>query len=83
MFALLLALSASPETNQVVDVDGRSYRVEVNGETVRVFQKAVFTKVSLDARSRMRRAVTQATGCRIVDDYWKETKLEGFLDCAR
>lgn len=83
MLALFFALAAAPSINQVVQVDGRGYRVEVKGDVVRVYQKAAFTKVSIDARSRMRRAVTQVTGCNIVDDYWKETRLEGMLDCAR
>lgn len=77
---LLLALAALT-MNRVVQVDGNSYRVEVRGEEVRVFQKAAFTKRSLERRDKMRRAVVIATGCRIVDDYWLDTRIEGALVC--
>lgn len=80
MLLLALTLAASP-VSKVVEIEGRSFRVETSGETVRVSQKAVFTKVSLVARARMRAAVQMATGCSIVDDYWNVTDLEGQLDC--
>jgi hypothetical protein len=78
MLLVALALAA----NTIVQVDGRSFRVETKSDVVRVFQKATFTKVSLKARVRMREAVRISTGCRIVDDYWNGTRLEGTLDCT-
>lgn len=76
LLALMLASS-------IVQVDGHAYRVEVRGEEVRVFQKAAITKRSLERRARMRKAVELATGCRIVDDYWQGTRIEGLLDCPK
>lgn len=76
LFALALA------TNTIVQVDGRAFRVEIKQDSVRVFQKAVVTKVSLKARARMRAAVRISTGCKIVDDYWNGAHLEGALDCS-
>lgn len=78
---MLLALALMLETNSITKVDGSTYRVEVRGEVVRVYQKAVISKVSMDRRAKMRKAVIQATGCNIVDDYWRETSLEGMLAC--
>lgn len=79
---LLAAFALAVGSNVNVKVDGRAFRVEVQGEEVRVAQKAAFAKVSLEARARMRAAVKVATGCSITDDYWNSTKLEGRLDCS-
>ena len=80
MLLIALIIATAP-VNTIVKVEGRAFRVEVTGQDVRVSQKAAFTKVSLKARVRMREAVRLATGCEISDDYWKETDLEGRLDC--
>jgi hypothetical protein len=80
---LIAALLLSPTVHHRVEVEGRSYRIEVKDETVRVFQKSVISNVSLKRRRQMREAVRQATGCTITDDYWNQTILEGALDCSR
>lgn len=80
MLLFAFALIAAP-TNSIVNVEGRAFRVEAKAEEVRVYQKAFISNVSLAARARMRQAVKVATGCSILDDYWRGTVLEGRLRC--
>lgn len=80
---LLMILAMAADTNVKVEIDGHPYRVETKQGVVRVVQKAFITKVSFDARARMRRAVVTATGCKITDDYWVFNSLEGSLDCTK
>jgi hypothetical protein len=46
------AQAAESKVNHVVEVEGRTYRVMVKGDEVRVFDKAVTWKKSLDQRAR-------------------------------
>ena len=77
-------IAAPPKVDHFVKVEGRTYRVRVKGNEIRVFDKGIAWKKSLEQRERMRRAVNLATGCHLTDDYWAEGDpyLTGFLDCS-
>lgn len=81
MLLIALALGGAVPTNTIVKVEGHAFRVHVRGDAVKVTQKAVLTRVSLEARANMRAAVKAATGCSITDDYWSGTAIEGQLNC--
>ncbi len=76
------AHAKEPVVNYKVKIDGKSYRVRVQGENVKSISKAMLTGVSLSQRDDLRNAVKVATGCEIVDDYWEEAKLAGKLKCT-
>ncbi|MEO8722468.1 MAG: hypothetical protein ABI395_02945 [Sphingobium sp.] len=69
--------------NHKVEINGRTYRVEVKGLTVEVYDKSIMTKRSPEAGLRLRSAVKIATGCRIIDEYWEAAHLVGILDCPQ
>lgn len=82
MIALILALAAGePKVNHKVEINGKTYRVEVKGSTVQVFDKSFHTKRNPEAGARLRAAVKAATGCTIEDAYWEEVHLAGRLSC--
>lgn len=76
-------LAASTTVNHKVEIDGKTYRVEVKGSTVEVFDKSVFTKRTPEAGLRLKEAVRRATGCEIVESYWESAHLVGLLDCPK
>lgn len=80
--ALAPAQAGEAKVNHKVEIDGRSYRVEVKGQVVEIFDKSVFTKRSPESGARLRAALRQATGCGIKDEYWETAHLVGMLDCA-
>ncbi len=84
--ALLLLIATPAEVNQTVKVEGKSYRVLVRGDEVKVFQKALIAgqkvKGSTEQRAQMRQAVNQATGCKMTDDFWRGAVLVGVMDCS-
>ncbi len=85
LFTLLAsaALAASHAgTNETVDVDGSRYRVRVkdSGEVI-VFTKHPFRGRTIVERDRMRRAVKVATGCALIDDFYRDNRLVGALAC--
>jgi hypothetical protein len=80
--ALSAAAGAATKTiNHKVVIDGRTYRVEVKGQTVEVFDKSMFVKRSPETGVRLRAAVKAATGCGIKDEYWEAAHLAGLLAC--
>lgn len=82
-WALEPVVAASPTSKEYkVKVEGKSYRVKVKGTEVYVSDKSMLTAATLESRSRMRKAVKDATGCNIVDDFWLEARLAGKLDCG-
>ena len=84
-FMILLAAAAATATatvNHKVEIDGKTYRVEVKGRTVEVFDKSAITKRSPEAGLRLKAAVKAATGCRITEEYWEAAHLAGILDCG-
>jgi hypothetical protein len=81
--ALLLPPADKLKTiNHKVEIDGRTYRVEVKGRTVEVFDKSIMTKRTPEAGEKLRAAVNKATGCEIRDWYWQTAHLAGILDCS-
>ncbi|MFZ5701357.1 MAG: hypothetical protein ACOY4P_08390 [Pseudomonadota bacterium] len=84
--ALLLLIATPAEVNQTVKVEGKSYRVLVRGDEVKVFQKALIAgqkvKGSTEQRAQMRQAVNQVTGCKMTDDFWRGAVLVGVIDCS-
>ena len=85
IMAMLLA-DPQPEvkaTNQIIVVEGRTYRVRVKDRTFAVYNKAVFTKSSPEEGARMRTAVLAVTGCSVRDGYFDGAHLTGLLDCRK
>ena len=78
-----MASAATPAPgNHKVVVDGKTYRVKVQGKQVGVFNKSLISYRSPELRDVMRSAVRQAVGCDIRDDYWEGAHLVGMLDCS-
>ena len=67
--------------NYKVKVDGKTYRVTVRGRTVEVANKAIVTTRSPEGMTRMREAVSVATGCKMVDGFWVGNVIQGLLTC--
>jgi hypothetical protein len=83
IFILALAAQATTGINKTVEVDSSGYRVKVkSGGEVVIFNKQPFRGRTVVERDRMRRAVTLATSCRLADDYWRDNRLVGVLDCS-
>lgn len=80
--ALATAAGAGGNYESTVTLDGRTFRVHVEGRSVTVANKAFLTRRSPERADQMRRAVKAATGCEIGDSYWEGTKLRGLLDCG-
>lgn len=87
--ALLIATQVPAYTGPAkatVEVDGSTYRVFVRRGEVKVFNKSALSAIkggrSVKRRDEMRRAVTQATGCALKDDFWGDRGLVGEIDCA-
>jgi hypothetical protein len=79
---LFLAQEPTEPTTKKVVIDGKNYRVKVRGQEVEVASKGLVAFKSLDGRDRMRRAVTAATGCKIVDELpISSSILQGRLLC--
>lgn len=78
---MLLIAIALATTNTATTINGRTFRVEVRGDFVKVAQKAIFAAPSPQRRIEMRSAVQTVTGCAIVDDYWDNSALVGVLKC--
>lgn len=72
----------TPVVNYKVKIDGKSYRIRVQGENVKAISKAMLSAATLDQRDDLRNAVRVATGCEIVDDFWDDAKLAGKLKCT-
>ncbi|MGC4249986.1 MAG: hypothetical protein QM605_00570 [Sphingobium sp.] len=88
LLSLLIAAAATPlappkTVNHKVEIDGKTYRVEVKGRTVEVFDKSAFTKRSPEAGLRLKAAVRLATGCEITEEYWEAAHLAGILECSK
>ena len=80
---LSMSLAATPASgNYKVEVDGKTYRVKVQGTQVGVFNKSLVSYRSPEIRDVMRRAVREAVGCNIRDDYWEGSHLVGMLECS-
>ncbi|MFC0687616.1 hypothetical protein [Novosphingobium clariflavum] len=82
LIIILAAAAATATVNHKVEIDGKTYRVEVKGRTVEVFDKSAFTKRSPEAGQRLKAAVKAATGCQITEEYWEAAHLAGILDCS-
>ena len=80
MIMIAMLLLAEP-IEYKVEVDGKSFRIEVRGDEVEVYPKGIFAAQTPKQRSRMKQAVTDATGCDIGDPYWEETRLVGEFVC--
>lgn len=80
---LTLAAAAAPSADyeSKVEIDGRTFRVHVEGQAVTVADKAFITRRSPQRGEQMRRAVQLVTGCEVRDSYWEGSKLRGILDC--
>jgi hypothetical protein len=76
-------LAWSEKYEKKVEVDGSTYRVEVRDSVVIVAKKALVVAFTMEERDRMRRAATEATGCRVYDEFPNGAKLKAKLDCAR
>lgn len=88
-FIVLLVLTASAGatpgvTVRHVDVNGRRFRVEVQGDMVFVQRSTLVSGVTMELRDQMREAVKQATGCSITDEMaiGLSMTLQGKLLCA-
>lgn len=75
------ANEAPKAINYKVKVDGKSFRVRVQGDQVKAIPKGMIAGQSISQRDTLRAAVLAATGCKIVDDYWDESRLAGKLKC--
>lgn len=73
---------ATKAINYKVKVDGKSFRVRVQGDQVKAIPKGMIAGQSISQRDTLRAAVFVATGCQIVDDYWDESRLAGKLACS-
>ena len=88
MIAIAVGLLASdPATIQTVTkkvtIEGARYRVRVRGDEVEVASKSLVAIQTLNSRDRMRRAVAEATRCRLVDELQLSASiLQGRLDCG-
>ncbi|MFZ3484283.1 hypothetical protein [Sphingomonas sp. 3-13AW] len=66
-----------------VEVDGKTYRVTVEGESVVVARKSMLVRYDIEERDRQRLAVEKATGCRIADELpSSDARLRGRLVCS-
>lgn len=89
MIAELLLLMSAPAPaaalpstiNERVKIDGRTYRVRVVGRVVKVYDKAVSWKGTVEQSERMQRAVLKLTGCQLAAPTWDGNHLTGVLDC--
>jgi NAD(P)H-hydrate repair Nnr-like enzyme with NAD(P)H-hydrate epimerase domain len=65
-------------------VEGQTFKVvRYDNGSVKVIDSGVFgLGYSYNVRTRMRKAVKQATGCEVFDDYDFDGKLIGTLRCA-
>lgn len=91
-FTVILAISVvwitcpvhakTPVVNYKVKIEGKSYRIRVQGENVKAIPKAMLSAATLDQRDDLRKAVKVATGCEIIDEFWDDAKLAGKLKCT-
>lgn len=78
-----LAVQDAPKTiNHKVEIDGKTYRVEIKGRTVEVYDKSIITVRTPERGDKLRRAVIKATGCPLKEEYWAAAHLRGLLDCG-
>ena len=72
------------KVNHFVEVDGTRYRVAVyNNEIVLVANKSLVVAYDPYERDRQRKAVVEATGCKVVDELpSNDGKTRGKLDCS-
>lgn len=88
LVALIAGALGAPQepthaTTKKVVIDGSSYRVRVRDQEVEVAAKGLIAVKSLNSRDRMRRAVTEATGCQIVDELpISASIMQGHLSCG-
>jgi CRISPR/Cas system-associated protein Csm6 len=86
MELIIAMLLAGASYNETVKVEGKSYRVLVREDEVKVFQKSFIAgqkvKGSTEQRAQMRQAVQQVTGCKLTDDFWRGAVLVGVMDCS-
>lgn len=75
------ASPSAPEMHSYVTIADVRYVVATLGERVRVTANPAPAARPPEAREQMRRAVVEATGCRIVEDRWSGAALLGELDC--
>jgi hypothetical protein len=65
-----------------VDVDGRTYRVRVNGLTAKAGGTAIWTNPDDPTYfPRAKRAIEKASGCAAIDTYTTGNVLIATLDC--
>lgn len=84
-----LLLSAAPlalpaQLNEVVTFEGRPYRVNVEGRTVKVFYREFLRRPhDAEAMARLIRVAESTTGCAVTLPNWSPHYywFEGLLDC--
>jgi len=83
LIAIQTAPAAPPaQGNHKVEVDGQTYRVFIKGRKVSAFNKSIVVMRTPERGDSMRKAVIAATGCRMKDEYWEGSHLTGLLDCG-
>jgi len=82
LLSLSILLAAPATINHKVRIDGKTYRVEIKGRTVEVYDKSIITGRTPERGELLRQAVRQATGCVLKDGYWSGAHLRGLLDCT-
>ncbi|MEG3177025.1 hypothetical protein U1872_12355 [Sphingomonas sp. RB3P16] len=81
---MAILVQAAP-LDKTVQIGGEGFRVEVEGEEVRVIPKRSLKAVTLARRDNMRTAVQTATGCAITDEFFTGAAngyMVGRLKCA-
>lgn len=82
--ALLIA-SAPADGTYRATVEGNDYKVKVKRGEAKVVNTVTMTAIrmgrSVERRRQMIAAVKIATGCEMVDPYWKDNLIMGALDC--
>lgn len=81
ILSAVVATAVPPSGNYKTIIDGKTYRVKVKGGAVGVFDKSLISMRSPERGDLMRKALKQATGCGIRDEYWEGAHLVGMLDC--
>lgn len=85
ILAILFAGSAPADGSYRATVDGNDYKVKVKKGDVKVVNTVTTTAIrmgrSVERRRQMIEAVKIATGCDLVDPYWKGNLIMGSLRC--
>ena len=83
MLAAVPGVAATEARELWATVDGARYRVVVDGDTFTAFKKKALVRHTPQERDLARRAVRIATGCEPVDEFPKDARLRGKLDCSK